>query len=1065
VFTQDKQQQEVRLLWDTVKNYSDTKSRKLSIYPVFDSDWFDAIFNQWLATQTSPQGAAMDDARATADAKVKRKGEGTEAQAQAQAQAQAGKTTGYALLPPPSGSDSGLARAEITATVIGRQQETSDIMRLLQPMASHPRLVTLTGMGGVGKTTLALQIAQQFLQSNSFEDGVVWLPLGAVRYPEQLVEALALSLNLTTVLQDDNEQKSLFKAVCSYLSDKRMLLVLDNFEQILEARTLISELFKSTSTSPSSAGGGIKVLITSRCVLDLPIEQQYPLLPLATPRLNFDAFDPHHNHNQSQSKLLEVDDKSLDSIAQSPAVELFVKKVKQVKLDFELTRENALQIARICERLDGLPLAIEIAASRIKLFSLSALLQRLAEPLSFLGSKAVNAEAHQRTLYSTLNWSYNLLDNSQQQLFKSFGLLVAGGSLHMLEWLANRLDLDQDGLELVSALVNHSLLTKDEYYYAHLLQSSKSTILEKNSNLLSRLLESHFRMLEIVREFALDQLYSDQQQCEQILSLVLEYYLEILPQAEEGLSGSEQLHWLGWFNLEYPNIQFLLASLAAIGSHLSQTPIYNQVLKLLSLMRYFWLRKGNFRDGCKYLELFLFNISDQSQSDLSLARINLPLPLPSAPNMLPESAFDAGAGADADASESKPVNLDYIKALETLVILLVKRNDYDKALEYLSHCEDFYTNHAEKAHLMKLLNTKGIIYKKLGLFAEAKELYEEILTYFTEANNVEKIEAVLINLANVENRLENYADAVRYFERAVITAKQRNDLDTIIMVLCNLALVLIEQGDYDLAKRYLVEVLDFQYQTQEKAHYSPIAHLLGRVAFYQSDYAKALDYYEESLAITRELDDKEDTCDNLNDLTQLCIAQGNLTQAQKFVEESLSLAKEINSENKLSDALYYWSVIAIKNLDAHAQMNSPLGAASGRDRDRDRGWLYANDKKRAVKASLGQALQLRLKMPNRKDLAFILSIMAKLALLEKDWIKAIALLGFAAKILDGLARKNDNADWKREYETDIFTLKAHVPQEEFDKVWQEGSNASLDYVLSIIESLGVGFPTDRFTLP
>jgi predicted ATPase/transcriptional regulator with XRE-family HTH domain/Tfp pilus assembly protein PilF len=1136
VFTQDKQQQEVRLLWDTVKNYSDTKSRKLSIYPVFDSDWFDAIFNQWLATQTSPQDPAMDDARAEAEAdakvKVKRKAKlkrkGTEAEA--------GKPTGYALLPPPSGSApvpvknvtrdtntlggnssssssssknlaivqtevkvigtpvptrsvsrppdpnpkdalslttiAALAGAETTATVIGRQQETSDIMRLLQPMASHPRLVTLTGMGGVGKTTLALQIAQQFLQSNSFEDGVVWLPLGAVRYPEQLVEALALSLNLTTVLQDDNEQKSLFKAICSYLSDKRMLLVLDNFEQILEARTLISELFKSTSTSPSSAVGGIKVLITSRCVLDLPIEQQYPLLPLATPPLNFDAFDPHHNHNQGQSKLLEVDDKSLDSIAQSPAVELFVRRIKQVKLDFELTRENALQIARICERLDGLPLAIEIAASRIKLFSLSALLQRLAEPLSFLGSKAVNAEAHQRTLYATLNWSYNLLEDTEQQMFRWFGLLVGGGSLHTLEWLANRLDLDQNGLELVYALINKSLLTKIDFAgkfkditdnptnnkkVRSLSSSSRGlatktkteTVVkleaESDKNLLVQLCEPRFRMLEIVREFALEQLQFASEEFEQLTLLLMEYYAEIFIVGEAGLRSSEQVEWLKWFALEYPNIQMLLESLPlTVTTQQQNSSLHSQVLraklKLLPYLRHFWLRRGYVNEGSEYLDKLLIDTKEQ------LSQIQVDTNNQTHTNSITRATLpDNDNPADNDDNQ---INFDYARALEAAALLLMKKNKYDKALNHLSECASIYTKMGNKTRLANTVNMKGIIKKKQGNFSDAKQLYEEALGVYSELKDAAGALRIFTNLGNVERLLGNYTTAIEYYQKVLVVAKQTQDLVGIVTLLNSLGLVLVEQGDYELGEKYLREALLVQSQTMEKSDYSQIINNLGLVAFYQNNYEEALLYYNESLEIDRELDIRDGIAHSLHNLAQLHIIQGRLEEARQYLEESFSLIQEgLDSKNILVECLYYRNILTLKEL--HVYYNSRSSLLQTNDRARSE----ARKKKEQVLKSLHQVVQLQLEIGNKKDLAFGLSALGRYAMLDENWRKAVVLFSFATKTLAQLERKNDNSDWTQEYGTDLTQLKQYRLSElEFEAAWQEGSSISLELLL---ESEGV----------
>jgi predicted ATPase/tetratricopeptide (TPR) repeat protein/transcriptional regulator with XRE-family HTH domain len=1073
IFTDGKQYQEARQLWEIIKDYSDTKSNKLSIYPIFDDEWFKSIINKRLATTTTnldtqpfleqevsgktevdTENGNFYPAESNNQSEIiinkpeqERRGkniseaaDGFKRTSSKPAMLQADKTI-------PTGSDNKIstnvpnslaisnstnsqlivtteafsrfpksvqptittlapALNDLEATsslLVGRQQEIKSLIRLLHPVNDQPRLVTLTGLGGVGKTTLALHLAERMLQTNSFEDGVVWLSLATVRYPEQLVESLAIALNLTTLQNNDTheEQKSLFKVICTYLYDRRLLLVLDNFEQIIEARTLIADLLKLTEKP--------KVLITSRCVLDLPVEQQYSVLPLAGFRPGFDASTPFGR---------EGDAKNLAIIGASPAVELFVKRVKQTNFSFELTTENALLIVQICDRLEGLPLAIEIAASRVKLFSLPGMLQRLHDPLNFLGSKAVSAETHQRTLYATLNWSYNLLDASEQQLFRCFGLFVGGSNLHTLEWLANHLDLDQNGLELVYSLINNSLLTKadlqdfssglseDSQYY------SQSSI---NSNLLKLLLESRFRMLEIVREFALEQLQANSDEIEQIILLMFEYYLEIFPVAESALNKSEQLHWLKWFSLEYPNIRLLLdISTSVTKPGLSPSRLYKLRLKLIPFMRHFWVKKRYFNEGCTYLDELLREFPFQDSLHTSK---------------------DSQALSVMTSFEDPQFNFDYAKALEALALLNLKKNSLAEALVYLAQCQYIYAKIHDRNRLTNILNMMGIVKKKQGRLNEAKQLYQEALLEYTELDNKPGIERIYFNLGNIERLMGNYSTSVEYYNKILITRRQNQDVSGVLSLLNSLGLVLVEQGNYKLGEKYLKEALSLQSQTQEKSEYSQIINNLGMLAFYQNDYGKALPYYKESLEIDRELGIQDGVALTLHNLAQLYLAQGKLEEARQCLEESLLIIEELDAKNITAEYLYYYIILVFKELN-------PFQSGSLHYND-----LSLDIRKKELLNSLRRVIGLYVELGNKKDLAFGLSALARYNMLEESWKEAVVLFSFAIRTLDELERKNDNADWKQEYDTDVALLKQKLSLQEFEESWQEGRNISLGQLL------------------
>src|SRR6266567_8438985 len=282
--------------------------------------------------------------------------------------------------------------------LIGREQEVAAACTLLR--RPEVRLVTLTGTGGIGKTRLALQVATDLLAD--FADGVCFVSLAAVSDPDLVVATIAQTLGL----KDSGGQAPL-ELLKTSLSEKCLLFLLDNFEQVAAAAPQLSELL--------GACPHLKLLVTSRAVLHLRGEQEFAVPPLALPDL---------------TQLPER-----ETLAQVAAVALFLQRAWATKPDLQLTSTNARAIAQICVQLDGLPLAIELAAARSKLLPPQALLARLGQRLAVLTSGAQDAPTRQQTLRHTLAWSYNLLNAQEQQLFRRLSLFVGGCTLQAVEAL------------------------------------------------------------------------------------------------------------------------------------------------------------------------------------------------------------------------------------------------------------------------------------------------------------------------------------------------------------------------------------------------------------------------------------------------------------------------------------------------------------------------------------------------------------------------------------------------------------------------------------------------------
>jgi predicted ATPase/class 3 adenylate cyclase len=305
---------------------------------------------------------------------------------------------------------------------IGRQKELAEARGLL----STCRLLTLTGPGGTGKTRLGLQLAAEV--SDEFEDGTYFIPLASIRNAALIPSAIAQGLGLR-----ESAERPVIESLKSYLHENRILLLVDNFEHVIEAAPLMSELLADAHW--------LKIVTTSREALRVYGEQVYYVEPLSVP----DA-DP---------------DTPVEVLSRNEAVALFIQRASSVAPNFRISGENALDVVQICRRLDGLPLAIELAAARVRLFPPQALLQRLDKRLPVLTSKMRDLPERQQTLRETLQWSYDLLDPGEQELFARLGIFNGGCTLEAVEAIcAPGLDIDSvDGLE---SLLNKSLLRTQE---------------------------------------------------------------------------------------------------------------------------------------------------------------------------------------------------------------------------------------------------------------------------------------------------------------------------------------------------------------------------------------------------------------------------------------------------------------------------------------------------------------------------------------------------------------------------------------------------------------------------
>jgi predicted ATPase/class 3 adenylate cyclase len=427
---------------------------------------------------------------------------------------------------------------------VGREEEIAEVERLLD----QARLLTLTGPGGSGKTRLALQVAAELL--TRFQDGACFVDLSPVTDPTLVPAAVANALGVP-----ETAGRPILDGVKEHLRDRELLQVVDNFEQVAEASPLIEELL--------TAAPGLRALVTSRVVLALRGEQEYAVPPLHVP-------EPGRPPT------------GLAALGRVEAVRLFSERARAANPRFGLTEQNAPVVAEITARLDGLPLAIELAATRTKVLTPEQILSRLERRLSILTSGVRSLPERQRTLRAAIAWSHDLLDPAERRLFARLSVFTGGWTFESAEAICDPESLGLDALDGLTSLVDKSLVRRTEPPGG----------------------SPRFLMLETIREFALEQLQAGADQ-ERVVRHHAEHFLDLAVEAEPHLTGEDQGAWLDRCDAEHANIR------AALRWAIDSGQAGPAQAAAGALWR-FWQQRGHLAEGRRWLEEVLAMPSGQA---------------------------------------------------------------------------------------------------------------------------------------------------------------------------------------------------------------------------------------------------------------------------------------------------------------------------------------------------------------------------------------------------------------------------------------------------------------------
>jgi predicted ATPase/class 3 adenylate cyclase len=658
--------------------------------------------------------------------------------------------------------------------LVGRERELDEIQDLL--LRPEMGLLTLVGPGGIGKTRLALQAAAELVEH--FADGVYFVPLASVTGADQFEQAISQSLGVLEAVGS-----SVGETLSRFLAGKQILLVLDNFEQITAAGPTVAGLL--------SASRGLKVIVTSREPLHLQGEQEYQVPPLALP--NPRRLPP------------------IETLSQYDAVALFIQRARLVLPNFAITNENAPAVAEICYRLDGLPLAIELAAARIRLLPPAALLERLASRLRLLTGGARDLPLRQQTLRDTIRWSYDLLNPSEQMLFRRLSVFSSGCGLEAAEAVCNASgDLEIDVLDGAASLVDKSLLRQEAGARG----------------------EPRISMLETVREFAMEILEGDPAEAEEMHSRLADYVTGLSLQAGPHLRQRTQKEWLDVLDVEHDNISSVLRWLLDRGEA-------RKALGLIWNIWQFWYYRGYFAEVINLTER-AFALPEGKQPTYERAAALMVAAIVGSRLGNFEQMGDYGRESAAIAAQVG-AQARTVQAYAQMMVGaegiyretgVLDRPLLERSIDILREVND------EWGLALGLLDI-GIIETYNGNYDEAASALEEGAALFRRLGDSWGLSQTLNSLGDVTRIREDYPRAGELYEESLALYRELNVQPDIPASLHNLGYVALALGERDKARALFAEALDLQIVMKNRGGVAECVAGLGAVAAADGEAEKA----------------------------------------------------------------------------------------------------------------------------------------------------------------------------------------------------------------------------------
>jgi non-specific serine/threonine protein kinase len=899
---------------------------------------------------------------------------------------------------------------------IGREQELAEVKSLL----SASRLVTLTGAGGSGKTRLALQVAGELLWN--FRDGVWFVELAALSEPLLVTQAVASIFEVR-----EQPGRALIDSLADFLHDRQVLLILDNCEHLVEPCAFLAERLLRASTR-------LTILSTSREALGIAGEVAWAVPTLSAPdpaQCRAAQADPRKDPTKWLSELLAYE-----------SVRLFVDRAMTVNPAFQLTQQNALAVAQICYRLDGIPLAIELAAARMRALSVDQILARLDDRFSLLTLGSRTALPRHQTLRATIDWSYDLLPEMERQLLSRLAVFVDGWTLEAAEAVcagdkrpapARPADYihREEILDLLTRLVNKSLVVKEE----------QDGVVR-------------YRLLETIRQYAREKL-ADSGEMEALQARHLNYFLEIAEQAAPRLRGGDQLTWLRRLEAEYDNFRAALDWALLCQETTS-------ALRLTGDLALFWYFRGYWSEGREWLERVL-----------SLPQVETGPA--SAEQKAARAKALAGAGWLADESGREEA---YYR--ESLARYRDIKDDWGTAFS---------------------LRGLGILAMNRSDIARSRDLLDQSLGLFRSANEPWGIALVLFNIGWMFAEQDEKVKAQRQWEESLDLFRQTGDRWGQAVVLDALSYLARLENDYKRAVKLSKQSLALFKELGDQAGVATSLSRLGGVAYRREEFEQAMALFEESLALHREQGSTWDVAEIQRVLSMIACYRGDYRGAALLLEDSLARFQELGSRyglawthaslglhlylqndldraaNRLDEALAYFRTETEKNGQAFATYLLGLVRLCQRDFEQAGGLLQQSQalyrelgEKNNIAAVLGglgrlalsrgnleeatgllqESFSIRREIGLKRGMAESLEDLGRLEVAGGEFDKAVRLFAAAGKLRESAGTPVPPVD-RAEVEQSLHTARENLGEARFQAAWTEGQAVPAEQIAGYAE--------------
>lgn len=832
----------------------------------------------------------------------------------------------------------------LMTTTVGRASEIAELVELLCQQGT--RLVTLTGPGGVGKTRLGVEVARELC--TAFPNGVFFVSLAPLREQGQILLAIAQAVGI------EEPGEALAARLHAYLRDKRCLLLLDNMEHLVSLAQLVAELL---AYAPQ-----LTILVTSREMLHLYGEREIVVPPLSLPELT----EP-------------------GARTENAAMQLFVERARAVKPAFTLDETNRRAVAEICVQLDGLPLAIELAAARSKLLSPQAILARLSSRLSLLTGGARDLPQRHQTLRNTLDWSYDLLNEDEQRFFRLLGVFMGSWTLEAAEALAGTEEME--ALFLLTSLVDKSLVR----------------VVEETP------LETRFLLLETIREYALARL-SEQGEDEEVRQQHAHFYLSLAEEVEPQLQGAEQQAGLQRLDRESANLRAALRWSIERGEA-------NTALRLASALReYLLLRSSQGADEQEFAAVL--EMEEAREASIARARV----------------LYAAGALAHLHSDlELARARLEESREIARQVD---DRHTLALALGQLAQLELYPGKYAEARALVEeglritessndrwgrgiLHHVCGDVASKQGDFNAASTRYSVSLMLLREAGDRRNEAATLVSLGSMMRLRGKLRTAHYLYARGLLLFREQGDRWRQLTCLNAMGEALRVQGEDEQAHACFAESIALAEQLGDRAERANALLGLGQLALNLGQRPRAAQHLKDALHITREINYTQGLATALCLLGDLERSQNNWSSAASYYQQGLELTRSSG------DKLTLISLLVGQGDAARGRGKYALGCAQ-----------------------IKQSLHLAWEIGNHVALTKGLEALAWLCVQAGQPEHGALLLGAAHELRETLQTPLAPV-YQENHAHELAALKATIGQDAFAGCWGEGRALLLSQVMAI----------------